>query len=60
MLTKFEIEKLIPLNWLELLSDELDPICFETLNSELNKSLKTNQILPPVDQVFYYLSSINP
>ena len=52
MLTKFEIEKLIPLNWLELLSDELDPICFETLNSELNKSLKTNQILPPIDQVF--------
>ena len=46
MLTKFEIEKLIPLNWLELLSDELEQICFETLNNKLNKSLKTNQILP--------------
>ena len=52
MLTKLEIEKLIPKNWLELLKEELDQISFEILLSKLNHSLKTNQLLPPIDQVF--------
>ena len=60
MLTKFEIEKLIPLNWLELLSGEIDPICFEAINSKLNKSIKTDQILPPIDQVFTIYQQLTP
>ena len=52
MLTKLEIEKLIPQNWLELLKEELDQISFEILLSKLNHSLKTNQLLPPINQVF--------
>ena len=52
MLTKFDIEKLIPQNWLELLHDELEQICFETLLYKLNKSLKTNKLLPPAKQIF--------
>ena len=52
MLTKLEIEKLIPKNWLELLKEELDQISFEILLSKLNHSLKTNQLLPPIDQIF--------
>ncbi len=52
MLTKLEIEKLIPQNWLELLKEELDQISFEILLSKLNHSLKTNQLLPPIDQIF--------
>ena len=55
MLTKFEIEKLIPLNWLELLIDELDQISFETLNSELNKSIKTNHLLPQLIKFLKYI-----
>ena len=52
MLTKFDIEKLIPLNWIDLLNEELDQISFEILLSKLNNSIKTNQLLPPIEQIF--------
>ena len=52
MLTKSDIEKLIPLNWLDLLIEELNQIRFDTLLSKLNHSIKTNHLLPPVEQIF--------
>ena len=52
MLTKSDIEKLIPLNWLDLLIEELNQIRFETFLSKLNHSIKTNHLLPPVEQIF--------
>ena len=52
MLTKFDIQKLIPQSWLYLLNKELDQISFEILLNKLNKSIKTNHLLPPIEQIF--------
>ena len=52
MLTKFDIEKLLPQNWLDLLKEEFDQISFEILLNKINESIKTRQLLPPINQIF--------
>ena len=52
MLTKFDIEKLLPQNWLDLLKKEFDQISFDILLNKINESIKTRQLLPPINQIF--------
>ena len=54
MLTKFDIEKLLPQNWLDLLKEEFDQISFEILLNKINESIKTRQLLPQLIRFLKY------
>ncbi len=61
MLTKSAFKELIPSSWYELLKDNFSENRTETIIKKLNISIKSNQLLPPINQIFkiYELLNIN-